>query len=517
MKFLTAALMSSLCLFSLRAEAIVGGAPASAEGVGLVAFVGLTHSCTGVLIANDLILTAKTCFTSKELIKPELVGYFMGLQDSERNPSSALRNPILDIISHPTEDIAVVRLTRGLTIAGSTTGFHRPLFPLDTVDLLGRSVTCFGYGTVGSTTEYQYIGAPNTKGFTVANTGPTNVVLDDMSRFAPYDLGAACLTSVNGVSVVAGLVFGIANGKSAMVSAAAVRGWLASNRLVHELSPSGTEKVMTLQSPLEGSHVVLLPGTSTTDQRWELKANAPDNFGRTRYELRSRMTNRCLGVSAGSTLEGADVIQWTCGGIIVDPTALPDSPVPDQTWRIEALDHGYARIVNANSELCLDSRGGSISQFKCDNKFEPQRWRISAVFAADAEMYRLRSAGSVCAQPASASTSQIKSVTCNGNNAAQSWTMVPIGGPLHRVVNTQSGLVLDVSGAAGGDADLLQFTSMGTFNQRWRFDWRPGGYAIEAGYTVNMCASTPSVWGSTVVRHLGCSDPIVSNQVWWFE
>src|SRR4051794_28918441 len=90
---------------SSRAHAIMGAGTTTVptDFSGVVAFVGESKTCSGVLIANDLILTAKSCFSSVELANPTLVGYFMGSQDGERNPSdpSPMINPPVEITIHP--------------------------------------------------------------------------------------------------------------------------------------------------------------------------------------------------------------------------------------------------------------------------------------------------------------------------------------------------------------------------------------------------------------------------------
>src|SRR4051812_23733908 len=86
-------------LAATAAHAIVGAQEVPAERSGFVSLQG-AWTCTGVMLSSDLALTSARCFSPAELLHPELVGWFMGSQDSEGDPSVP-RNPIKEIIVEP--------------------------------------------------------------------------------------------------------------------------------------------------------------------------------------------------------------------------------------------------------------------------------------------------------------------------------------------------------------------------------------------------------------------------------
>src|SRR5712664_2078917 len=137
-----------LILLFAPANAITNSFRNSGENSGFVRLVGANRTCSGVLIANDLILTAKTCFNDEEISHPELLGYFMGSQDSELNP-------IRDILRHPYLDLALVRLTGPLVMNRTRSGFVRGIYPLNSDTLGGARLRCSGFGAFDDT-EYSY-------------------------------------------------------------------------------------------------------------------------------------------------------------------------------------------------------------------------------------------------------------------------------------------------------------------------------------------------------------------------
>jgi hypothetical protein len=504
-------------MLAQRAEAILGPGTATppSDFSGVVAFVGMYKTCSGVLLANDLILTAASCFSEQELHTPISIGYFMGAQDGEINPSDNMSNPVRDITWSRGLDVALVKLTRGLVMGGSRTGFRRSLYPLETSTLPGQTVSCFGYGTTGSPTDFQYVNLLSNRSFVVTGTSGNMVMIDDPHRIALYDLGGPCLVNVGGTTVVAGLMTEPGKNDAWVRSAAELRGWVARARLSYELTPGNTEtKIAGVEgpSPVEGAKIVVAPRTGLTHQRWQIKwAGDVDALGQPLYELHVLSTNDCMGVADASLVAGTRVIQWPCGGDIGDPYAIPSASIPDQLWRINYLDSNFSQLMNYNSDLCLDSSGDFAVQAQCNRKSDPQRWRITAIFPSDGETHRLRS-GPVCAEPSGSGNSPIKAVACNGNSA-QAWSLNLTTGTTHTITNAASMLALDVSGFATGPAPLLQFTPSGAPNQLWRIEWRPGGYAIMPSHTPNMCASTPSLWGATEIWQNSCVG-LTPNQLW---
>jgi hypothetical protein len=127
--------------------------------------------------------------------------------------------------------------------------------------------------------------------------------------------------------------------------------------------------------------------------------------------------NYCLGITNGSTAEGASTIIWACNGN------------NDQSWSPEYVgtDGGgnYYHIVNLKSGQCMGLYNGTTQEGTT-----PIQW------------------------------------ACNGN-ADQQW-YVPISGNLFNLVNRNSGLYLGIwRGNIYSGATLVQWPSNGSLDQVW--------------------------------------------------
>ncbi|MFF5173658.1 RICIN domain-containing protein [Micromonospora sp. NPDC000089] len=107
---------------------------------------------------------------------------------------------------------------------------------------------------------------------------------------------------------------------------------------------------------------------NNTEPQWWNRAVTGDGA----YELFSRPTGKCVGVSGGSTAAGAHVIEWDCNGNL------------DQRWywrSTGAWQDGWPayNLVNEKSGLCLGISGGSRAQgaiavqWSCNGNPD-QRW-----------------------------------------------------------------------------------------------------------------------------------------------
>ncbi|MEV8509378.1 RICIN domain-containing protein [Actinoplanes sp. NPDC051475] len=89
--------------------------------------------------------------------------------------------------------------------------------------------------------------------------------------------------------------------------------------------------------------------THTTHQRWYFDL-LPNGIN---YRLRNVKSGKCMNVKGASKLEGAKVIQYTCG----------NADTYNDQWRplkVSSLGgYDYYQLMNRNSTLCLTVQGGS--------------------------------------------------------------------------------------------------------------------------------------------------------------
>jgi hypothetical protein len=111
---------------------------------------------------------------------------------------------------------------------------------------------------------------------------------------------------------------------------------------------------------------------------------------------------KCMDVSGGSTADRAQIQQWQCNGSGA------------QSFRVENLSGGVARIINTNGNKCVDIDGARTA-----DGTKVQLW------------------------------------PCNGGSA-QSFRIEDAGGGNVRFVNPNSNKCLDVAGAATGDGTKIQ-------------------------------------------------------------
>ena len=89
-------------------QEIIGGTPVDPEGTGWIMVNG---GCSGTLLRNDWILTAKHCST--------VVGSSMVMGSQTRTVNR--------VVDHPTMDVTLARVSVPFTMNGSTTAHRRML------------------------------------------------------------------------------------------------------------------------------------------------------------------------------------------------------------------------------------------------------------------------------------------------------------------------------------------------------------------------------------------------------
>ncbi|MFD8600350.1 RICIN domain-containing protein [Kitasatospora sp. NPDC059646] len=126
----------------------------------------------------------------------------------------------------------------------------------------------------------------------------------------------------------------------------------------------------------------------------------------------------CLDVTGASTADGAQVVQWTCGGR------------PNQQWQLVPVAVDTYQVVSVNSGKCLDVTGAST-----------------------------------------ADGAQVVQWTCGSDKSNQQWRTVAVAGSsAHQLVSVNSGKCLDVTGnSRTAGALVVQWTCGGSdkLNQQW--------------------------------------------------
>jgi hypothetical protein len=88
-------------------------------------------------------------------------------------------------------------------------------------------------------------------------------------------------------------------------------------------------------------------------------------------QLRNGLTGKCLGISAGSSANGANAMQWTCAGQFYS----------DQTWQLrQVAGSSYYQMRNVYTGKCLGidrastANGALAIQANCSGTLNNQAW-----------------------------------------------------------------------------------------------------------------------------------------------
>jgi Ricin-type beta-trefoil lectin domain/Ricin-type beta-trefoil lectin domain-like len=93
------------------------------------------------------------------------------------------------------------------------------------------------------------------------------------------------------------------------------------------------------------------------------------------YQIKNRLSGRCLDVYNASTSDGAGVVQYTCG------------TQANQSWQLINAGAGYFELKAQHSNKCLDVPGGSstagvlLQQWTCNGAAQ-QKWSAQSVEAS---------------------------------------------------------------------------------------------------------------------------------------
>lgn len=207
------------------------------------------------------------------------------------------------------------------------------------------------------------------------------------------------------------------------------------------------------------------------------------------YQLVSRSSGLCLGVSGNSTSNSGAAVLRACSAT-------------SSNWVVDSTANGYYRLVNANSGKTLDmtncsaSDGGIVDQYSwlANNC---QQWQLTNTSDGWIKLTN-RNSGKVldvmnCGTSENTAIDQWSAL----GNACQDWRLQPVG--TVAITSALSGKVLDVANCSTSSGTAVsQYEWLDTSCQKWTFTHSDSGYyAIKPLHNTSMCLAVSNASTST--------------------
>ena len=206
-------------------QAILNGSPADPAKTGMVVLKAPSGGCSGALLNNMWVITAKHC--TLDLPMPSALIVMLG--DERLSYADS-------IYPHPDTDVALVKLQFPLEMNGKSTGYKRAISTVPGDQLIGFPLFCYGYGLPNFPTLrvglMQITGITSDATYRVESFGRTNDAL-----MVAGDSGGVCMGWDGAIVSVQSLLFQLPNLEyEQQVRMDALATWIA-RTMTHRVRP----------------------------------------------------------------------------------------------------------------------------------------------------------------------------------------------------------------------------------------------------------------------------------------
>jgi len=180
-----------------------GNDPKAMGAVYILHGVGPKTTCSGILLRNRVVLTARHCVTKDHsatgIVDGDMTNYSVYLADIRYTVRSATANP-------NNFDLAILILTQPVVLNGSSSAWRMPIYPGTNGSLKNVGVVCGGYG---SSTLFTGAGVYRVAQIPVFHATTNNLYLQpNGSGQIPWqgDSGGGCIHAYNGALHLVGIM-----------------------------------------------------------------------------------------------------------------------------------------------------------------------------------------------------------------------------------------------------------------------------------------------------------------------
>lgn len=240
---------------AVTAEAIYAGTTISAEQSGMVMLQSPSGGCSGTLIDNQWVLTARHCF----YISDTNTGTYPASSYAVKMGTQSTIVSTFYLHWDPYTDVALAKLAAPLKMNGTTTGYTKKLATYDVSSLAGGNVLCKGYGIDQSNggaygilrqSTPKMSGAGSVSLTLVSTTPGANTGVLDFG-----DSGTSCFDASGNIMAVQSLVFKITPWHDQATRADVIAGWVENVHLWQENYPQLPYCTFSLQCGSTGVDV----------------------------------------------------------------------------------------------------------------------------------------------------------------------------------------------------------------------------------------------------------------------